>query len=854
MSKETLLSCDWATMNVSHADLAPWPLLQSVSGIPPGGSREECTSVSHDAGATQRPTAEENFPSAIPSPRGGVEERKDSGIDRGCADGRKDGRWKERNDEWIVVAPSAPAGGVLLHDLPLSPATGSWRLAPGQMAQLLPPREATAPEQSEYEEDTMAAKAEAAGWRRVGWPGCRSSWLAPTISESRGVHRERSGLGIELYEVDRYLVDGFSAGAHCIGEKAGGEVRTLATSSDQSAALEEFWEPLSRGGRATVVGGSGRISPSPFSAVPLQGDSDALLISAADVDGACDGGVEEADGREKKSLMISGKWRVGLVTDTLTITTRTSGLTRIAPSSVANVDVDDPRSKRQGEVDTFVAAVATVVAEMEATPSSASHDAGGRTPTDTARNPESTLVDNNLPLLMDGLVFAFRAADGLLAVARASPTGSGNKATTWEAEMNIVEPRAVAYLGGVDEGMEIAFSVIDAGEDVMFSCRELSGQRRAATVRARCRDSWGRGRVAFGVRTAPRDASSGWLKVVSQAHGATVRSGMSIDADAIVGRIPCGTVVPYDRAVIYTSPGVPDRNGIDPVVRYRCIATATTPAGWISERGRYANHPYVICEKVKRRPRGPVHLLSHVSVGQLGELSNPSAGAEIPPPVDASGALVATLPLPRTRHRGDFGGGLDEWQQRLNELSTLSARFHLLQRLNRLVSQALPYVDFSQGELPWSLAALLSHCRHLIFSPLKLELWQAELARTVREAPAREGSSILPLELKLNRGRAARRVHNTGNTRPNGAEEEERKTLFGQAFNALRDAPRETFRLRPGDALYTTVFVGEHAHDAGGTCFYLFCHSTRFGYRRLSSRNRGKFFFVFLGCTLIGVI
>ncbi|CAN0085310.1 unnamed protein product, partial [Laminaria digitata] len=150
----------------------------------------------------------------------------------------------------------------------------------------------------------------------------------------------------------------------------------------------------------------------------------------------------------------------------------------------------------------------------------------------------------------------------------------------------------------------------------------------------------------------------------------------------------------------------------------------------------------------------------------------------------------------------------------LNELSVLSVRFHLLQQLNRAVVQAVRYVNLSQGDLPWSIAGMLSSCRQLIFLPLKEELWQAELARTARPLPPPAGTGrIRPiLELRLSRGRASRHA------RPRGplAGLEQRHTLFGQAFLALKNAPAEAFRLRPGEALYSTVFLGEHAHDAGG--------------------------------------
>lgn len=49
----------------------------------------------------------------------------------------------------------------------------------------------------------------------------------------------------------------------------------------------------------------------------------------------------------------------------------------------------------------------------------------------------------------------------------------------------------------------------------------------------------------------------------------------------------------------------------------------------------------------------------------------------------------------------------------------MSMRFGVLQRLNLVVSEALPFVDLSKVDRRWSMAALLSSCAHLIFSIVK---------------------------------------------------------------------------------------------------------------------------------------
>lgn len=811
MSKDILLSCDWSALGSAQEDLADWPLLQSISAAKSNRSLARPAAVA--AASKTSPVFVSRVDRVEGRNEAGAGQQRQNGTNSSSR-GNVDGSVCERRDEWIAVTPNAPEGGQLLRDAPVDSATESWRLAPGQIARLLPPQETTIPGRQERQGVWMTAAAEATGWRRVGGLGGGCAWLAPTPADDCADAAEDT-VAIERYEAERCLIDGFSVRACCGGPVDMNRWR-WPTGVGRHVGLEDFWVPLRREERVAAVAGRSPAVPSPFSAVQLQGNSDALLLSAMDMvgpmsEGGGIGGSDVAsDGKCNASLLVAGKWKVGLVTDTLTVATRTSGFTRVVSSSA--LDIDAGGRGRGGSTATTTAA--TTAAASDSTASSDRDDG-------SASRREAISVEEALPALVDGLVFGFRGADGLLFVARALPTTGPGKTRGWGAHGDPVEPRAVAHLGGVDEGTEISFSVVDAGEEVMFSCREVGGRRRAAMVRARCRDSWGRGRVAFGARVAAQDASTGWLKVVSQAHGATVRSGMSIDADSIVGRIPCGTVVPYDSAVIYTSPGAQDRIGIDPVVRYRCIATATTPAGWISERGRYANHPYRICEVVRTRPRQPPHLLSHVSIGGI----RPTAPRQ--PPVDVSPAaytrslLMSALPLPRPQQLlvendgQDCGSGHEEWQRRLSELSTLAARFHLMQRLNRGVAQALPYVDLSQGELPWSLAALLSRCRHLIFSALKLELWHAELARTARDVGERDSDGDPPvLQLLLSRGRAARKVH-SGNG-PHAAEEREGRTLFGQAFSALRYAPTNAFRLRPGEALYNTVFVGEHAHDAGG--------------------------------------
>lgn len=819
MSKDALLSCDWAALRPSHANLADWPLLQSLAARNPsrpfamakelaaaGSPQVEAEGsakrhVAPDCGVEERKGSEP--PAPPPPPRDATRDGCDH-VSGGCG-----ASFFQERDEWIVVTLDAPGGGVGLLDKPLGAAKVACRLASGQVAQLLPP-----PQSAGGGRASTAETAQSSGWRQVGGLGGEGGWLALSAEDAATFAPT-----LERFWSHRIILDWFSRGAKCgrTGSRLGAGAAGTEETSPCNASTENFWVPLRQGCSLTATASGGvsgaTVTPSSVSPLILEGDSDALLLSAADMLGTPEEGESSeregefspSDGQGTGSLLVTGKWKIGLVTDMLTVATRTSGCTKRVPSVAAEDDA---------------------LADAGSGASASLDSGGGGSKADNGQ------LVGPLPVLVDGLVFGFRAADGLLVVTTAfsrseGGRANGGKSTTDRrpphARMETVERNAVASLGGVEEGAEVSFSVVDAGKDVVFCCREVGGRRRAATVRARCGDTWGRGRVGFGVRSAKQDATSGWVRVVSQAYGATVRSGISIDADGIVSRIPCGAVVPYDNAIIYHSQGAPDQAGIDPVVRYRCIATATTPAGWISERGRSAEHPYSICERVlPRTTKQLAHALSHVSVGRV--CSPAAAKAD-----GCHDLLLSALPLPRAGHtttggRGGEGPGKvtgredKKWQRRLDDLSVLSARFHLLQQVNLGVSKALRYVNLSQGDLPWSLAALFSRCRHLIFSVLKQELWQAELARTARSLPPHTGAvgadgETSVLELRLSRGRAA------GHARPNEghrAGEGERHTLFGQAFLALRNAPVEAFRLRPSEVLYSTVFLGEHAHDAGG--------------------------------------
>ena len=804
LNKDMLLSCEWAAVQPSHAQLADWPLLQSMESSSTTSGSPRVTSSSESRTASPLSSREGGGGGGGVLCDDGVEESKQSAPPARHLD-------PGPNDEWVLATSKAPATGIAILDAPRETAKVVWRFLPGQVVRLSPKLEDDHERGENSDGATQEAKKEEAndGWRRVDGVDGREGWFVVPPEDAGDTGKKI----LERFRTTRLLLDGFSPNIK-YGSGAVDDSELESGSSGAREALspskQNFWRLLLPVAPTVQTGADGDMAfgASLHSAISLQGGSDALLTSARDVGvkGVGDGGDNGSDDRP---LLVVGKWEIGTVTDTLTVTTRTSGCTRVNTPDGA------------GEEDVHPA-----LAELNDTGSDAGDDG------ETAEQ-EFSPRTLPLPVLCDGLVCGFRAVDGLVFITRAlwRVDGAGGEEGSGSESPEPVERRALASLGSLEEGADVCFSVVDDGEDVLFSCQEVGGRQRAAAVRARCVDTWGRGRVALGARAAAKSSSRGWVRIVSQAHGATVRSGMSIDTEGIVGRIPCGMVVPYDNAIIFHSPSAPERGAIEPVVRYHCLATTTTPAGWISERGRFAQHPYRICERIRVKSSKQAHLLSHVSVGricpptdgrrwlgQTGEIKFPSS---------------PTLPHPQRAIGSDPRGGQPicdaeisncEWRRRLNKLSVLPVRFRLLQRLNLVISEALPFLDLLQVDLWWSTTALLSRCRHLIFSSAKQELWRAELERTARSPTPQPIMARTPpsLELRLSRGRAARQAKQRSSRKGSHrrCENEERHTLFGQAFLALRDAPVESFRLRPGEVLYNTVFLGEHAHDAGGEwCF-----------------------------------
>ena len=130
----------------------------------------------------------------------------------------------------------------------------------------------------------------------------------------------------------------------------------------------------------------------------------------------------------------------------------------------------------------------------------------------------------------------------------------------------------------------------------------------------------------------------------------------------------------------------------------------------------------------------------------------------------------------------------------------IEARFKLLQNLNRCLVSLIAFVDLCMVDKSWSVAALLTSCRELIFEAVKLPVWENAMSST--------NSSGSQFELQLNRQRAAKQM------RSGLPDHDGRMMAFSQAFRQMHILPPAS--LRRTDRLYSTKLLGEQAIDAGG--------------------------------------
>jgi hypothetical protein len=160
--------------------------------------------------------------------------------------------------------------------------------------------------------------------------------------------------------------------------------------------------------------------------------------------------------------------------------------------------------------------------------------------------------------------------------------------------------------------------------------------------------------------------------------------------------------------------------------------------------------------------------------------------------------------LRRYRHLASFPASQRE--------KRFAARFTLLSTFNKLLQGSLAWLDFSRIMVTGSLPAALPHASHWIFRVFKDDHLKPALQRT-------KGSGS-QFTLVLSRPRHYRFMQS------GKVDTEGRHTLFGQAWQVMRDMP--TSILRRHEKLFTANFAGERSHDDGGPyreAFAEFCQA-----------------------------
>jgi E3 ubiquitin-protein ligase HERC2 len=135
------------------------------------------------------------------------------------------------------------------------------------------------------------------------------------------------------------------------------------------------------------------------------------------------------------------------------------------------------------------------------------------------------------------------------------------------------------------------------------------------------------------------------------------------------------------------------------------------------------------------------------------------------------------------------------------ENSTVGCLLTIVQLLNTAMVKALPFIDLTKGEsIPNTLAALVCKNRDLLLDSIKRNIFDSALQSTA-------GSGGM-FDLHLSRFKARRNINS------NKVDTEGRWSVFSQAFRVMHFMPARN--LRRSDRLYNTMFMGEHAQDAGG--------------------------------------
>ena len=133
--------------------------------------------------------------------------------------------------------------------------------------------------------------------------------------------------------------------------------------------------------------------------------------------------------------------------------------------------------------------------------------------------------------------------------------------------------------------------------------------------------------------------------------------------------------------------------------------------------------------------------------------------------------------------------------------TVLSARFQILQQLNKELLTSLPLFDLRLANQPGSIAHTLCISRDLIFEKTKDFFWNHALL-TTKEVVVRK------FDVHISRSRAAKHQR-TG--RP---DDEGRWVVFSQVFRQLHALHPQ--KLRQHGQIFKVILKGEHANDYGG--------------------------------------
>ena len=262
------------------------------------------------------------------------------------------------------------------------------------------------------------------------------------------------------------------------------------------------------------------------------------------------------------------------------------------------------------------------------------------------------------------------------------------------------------------------------------------------------------------IKSLPPPQSSGPAEephvAISQDGGVVAVAGCKVSVSLVLGLAEAGTVKDFKFCV--TCVPTLDKSKIKTFTKELALIEAWYNAAGLKHDLALMDH---VNKEVVKKKMNLEKLLS-------------CCWADLCPKPDDLIALPILKELVEFQAPAPAGANADggECTSKLLQKSAAQARFQLLLKLNASLQKAIPYVDLSLVNRSWSLASLLSQCRGLIFSLLKLPLWDRALQDT--QSPA----SIF--DLKLSRSRAA-----NFSASNKGSDTTGRFMVFSQAFRQM---------------------------------------------------------------------